>query len=133
MHVFIKEFFLYNAEIRFLNKNRGNIILQIFIILSVLQISYWIFFLVQISSITARKIAESSPEHPCSIIICFKNERENIKRNLESWLANVNAKDELILVDDFSNDGSSEYLESKIGSLSNVKIINSSKDIPGKK
>ena len=109
------------------------IILVLFIIFSLIQISYWIFFHFAFSTIPTANSAKRDFQKPLSIIICFKNEYQNILQNLDAWISQVSPKDELILVNDFSVDASEMYIKEKIHQLSNIHLINATSDQPGKK
>ncbi|GLR19012.1 glycosyltransferase [Portibacter lacus] len=71
---------------------------------------------------------------PVSIIICVKNEADNILLNFDSWVGQCTTSgDKLILVDDFSTDKTFEILLQKTQPYDFCKCIKSSKDRPGKK
>ncbi len=98
------------------------------------QISYWIFFETQFSTIKQIKPTNNPRNYPpVSIIICIKNGAEDILRNKVSWLWQLESYDELILVDDFSSDSTSDLLKSLETEKDNIYTISASQDIPGKK
>lgn len=74
--------------------------------------------------------------NPFTILICAKNERPNLKKNLQSWLNQLSPDDRLLIVDDGSQDGSSDWL-SEIAAgekrLSTIRIEPEEKHHPGKK
>jgi cellulose synthase/poly-beta-1,6-N-acetylglucosamine synthase-like glycosyltransferase len=55
------------------------------------------------------KISES--DLSVSLVICARNEYENIQKNISSWIAALEPNDELIIVNDRSEDKSPELLE----------------------
>lgn len=106
------------------------VIFILFLILSIIQIGYWIFFAYSIQNIS-RNAGEKTP--PVSILVCFKNEVENLRKNLDSWTTQLDDGDELLLVDDFSSDGSAAFINDRIKEMQNVRLIACSKDRKGKK
>ncbi len=98
------------------------IISTIFVLLSI----YYFYFLVSIhfGILRIRKHkTKNAKEFSISIIVPFRNERENLKRNIESILDQnyPSEKYEVIFVDDNSTDGSSEIVE-EFTKSSNIKI-----------
>lgn len=63
----------------------------------------------------------------------MKNEHENLQENFSSWNGQLNEKDELILVDDFSSDASFDLGTNLIEGCPNGQIIKCTYDRPGKK
>lgn len=70
------------------------------------------------------KIGESSLEK-ASVIIAFRNEKENLPELIHSLKSQSLSPDnfEVIFVDDYSTDGSFEYLKSLIDEQTNFKVI----------
>lgn len=99
------------------------VISTIFVLLSI----YYFYFLVSIFfgilKIRSHK-ASNSKVFSVSIIVPFRNERENLKRNIESVIKQdyPSEKYEVIFVDDNSTDGSSEIIE-EYKKLSKIKLI----------
>lgn len=62
-------------------------------------------------------------EDELSLIICAKNEEQNIKNNLEFFLNQKNVHFELILVNDHSTDGSKELLDELSKKHKNLKVL----------
>ena len=109
-------------------------ILYLFLICSLLQISYWIFYYAYFPYSEPATIRKNKEITPVSIIICFKNETKSISENIDSWLQQLEGSDELILVDDFSTDNSYDLVKSLQGSHeAKIKLIKASNDVPGKK
>ena len=68
-----------------------------------------------------------------SIIICAKNEISNLKVNLPKLLKRNPKVSEIIVVDDFSTDGTSAFLSGLKADHKKLKSIVPEKDIAGKK
>jgi len=63
-------------------------------------------------------------DEPISIIICAKNELENIKTFFPYWINQKYRNFELIIVNDESTDGSYEYLTKLEKKQKNLKVVN---------
>ncbi|MEX0996166.1 MAG: glycosyltransferase [Flavobacteriaceae bacterium] len=61
---------------------------------------------------------------PVSVIVCSKNEAENLKNNIPLWLAQEYPNFELILVNDASVDATLDVIEHFAENDSRVKIVN---------
>ncbi len=68
-----------------------------------------------------------------SVIIACKDELTNLKENLVSILEQQYSSWELIVIDDYSSDGSQEYLTDLSEQFDHLTVIRPSKDINGKK
>ncbi|MFT4698232.1 MAG: glycosyltransferase involved in cell wall biosynthesis [Flavobacteriaceae bacterium] len=66
----------------------------------------------------------SSEEFPISLIICAKNEAENLKINIPIWQQQDYNDFEIILINDSSYDDTLEVLESFAKEDSRIKIVN---------
>ena len=62
-------------------------------------------------------------DQPISIIICAKNELDNLRNNLPIILSQDYSKFEVIVVNDQSNDSSSFYLDDLSKNNTNLKIV----------
>jgi len=90
----------------------------------VLLVYYWVYF-IRIAFITPVKLSEEKKiNHPVSIVICAKNEFENLKNNLPKVLEQDYPKFEVILVNDFSEDDSYFLLKSFQEKYSHFNVIN---------
>ncbi len=86
----------------------GTILLGVFILVSLINLLYFFsFFSFSHSGIT-NKI---HPEVPVSVIICAKNEEENLKNFLPSILEQDYPNFEIIVINDASSDGTLEVIE----------------------
>ncbi len=106
---------------------------SVFISSVLIQISYWIFFLIYFYRKSYHKSSNDYENQPTSIIICVKNEYENILKNVDSWVSQLSQNDELILMNDFSTDQSQVAIENIMKQNLNVFGFKVSKDLPGKK
>ncbi|MFN3951951.1 MAG: glycosyltransferase [Thermaurantimonas sp.] len=66
---------------------------------------------------------KSSSDVPVSLIICARNELENLKKNLPSWLGQNYPTYEVIVVNDRSWDDSRFFLEEMAAMHSNLRIV----------
>ncbi|MFI5172079.1 MAG: glycosyltransferase [Chitinophagales bacterium] len=73
------------------------------------QLFYLLFFYLRLAIYKVREhVVQNYP--PVSVIICAKNEDTNLKKNLPKILAQDYPNFEVIVVDDNSEDGTTEYL-----------------------
>lgn len=93
-------------------------LLSAFIIAFLLCLLYDLLFLMRATG--AESKAEGHLEK-CSIVICARNELENLKQNLESWLDQDTA--EVLIVDDRSTDGSKEFLASAAALHPRLRVV----------
>ena len=107
-------------------------VLLVFISVFLILLLHYLFFLQKISrGLDRLKPVENLilPHEFVSIVIPFRNEKENILVNLKSIEAQLYPADkyEVIYVDDFSNDGSAEIIADNIRKK-NIKVIYVPKD-----
>jgi len=108
-------------------------ILLISIIVTGLSIlcSAIIVFGIQSSQRKPHSINKTSESYlPVSLVICARNEYENIQKNISSWIAALAPNDELIIVNDRSEDKSPELLEQLAKSYDNLKIVHIAESNP---
>ncbi|MFN4299943.1 MAG: glycosyltransferase [Thermaurantimonas sp.] len=75
---------------------------------------------------TAKKRFSKSNSHlnlPVSLIVCARNELENLQKNLPKWVSQKYPELEVIVVNDRSWDDSRFYLEEQAAKHSNLKIV----------
>lgn len=100
-----------------------------------LQISYLLFIHLRLARYR-EKDAGTQELPPVSIIICARNEDTNLKNNLPKILAQDYPNFEVIVVDDNSEDGTTEYLfflAQKEPRLKRTSTKNSNRMMAGKK
>ncbi len=112
-----------------------NIILLLFIAAAAIQIT---FDLVVFGRLAWHRKTNQIPEQwqPVSVIICARNEAENLKKNLLSILKQDYSSFELIVVDDESDDETEIILKSFQNQFSNLRVIHLNQEekiFPGKK
>lgn len=92
-----------------------------FVVFTVIQIIYYLLF----SSFLfdSKKRNDLPLEIPVSVIICAKNEAENLKKFLPSILNQTYTDFELILINDASSDTTSEVMDSFAKKDPRIKII----------
>ena len=97
------------------------ILLCLFIAVVVVQFIYYIVFFGKFSF---AKPQTSTPKRaPISVIVCAKNEEENVK-NFISLLTQQNYPDyEIVLIDDASSDDTLELFEAFEKQYSNIKLV----------
>lgn len=96
-------------------------LLVLFIIIALLNILYYIGYF---SFATAKPHSPQGKKVPVSVIVCAKNEAENLKRFIPKILDQNYPHFELILINDASTDESLDIMESFQQSDPRVKIVN---------
>jgi len=79
-------------------------IFTVFIIATVIQLSYWIFVFSKLTFYESKEVSDKKAEIPVSIIICARNEAANLENNLHRILNQNYRSYEVIVVDDNSYD-----------------------------
>ena len=69
------------------------------------------------------KLNESPPNVPVSLIVCARNELENLKKHLPAWLGQKYPSFEVIVVNDRSWDDSRFFLEEISAKYSNLRVV----------
>jgi glycosyltransferase involved in cell wall biosynthesis len=116
--------------------NLGEIIFYSFAAITAIQIFYYTGFFSRIAFYTP-KSKEKSQQHPVSVIICARDEDENLARNLPGVLVqNYPSTYEVVAVNDNSLDDSKyilQELKKRFKSLNVVELTQEAKLISGKK
>ena len=103
-----------------------NILFFSFIIIVGIQIFYYLLIFVRVPF--AKTTQSTSKEIPISVLICAKNEAENLKQNLPYFLDQKYSNFELVLINDASSDTTLEILEQfkeeHQTNFKNIKIVN---------
>lgn len=84
-------------------------VLYIFIGIAVINSCYYLFFFVFAFAKAKQKTSPYLP--PVSLIICSKNEAENLRENIPKWLAQKYQDFELVLINDASIDETKDIIE----------------------
>ncbi|MFK7832280.1 MAG: glycosyltransferase [Winogradskyella sp.] len=86
-----------------------------------IQIIYYLSFLFAFG---VKRAASKSKKHiPISLIICAKNEAENLKKNIPLFLEQAYSNFEIVLVNDSSFDATLEVMETFAAKNENIKIV----------
>ncbi|MGY0391770.1 glycosyltransferase [Bizionia sp. KMM 8389] len=99
-----------------------DILYYTFIIVACFQVAYYFIFFSQFAF--QKETTYVSKNSPVSVIICAKNEAENLTNFLPSVLAQNYPNFEVVLINDASYDDSLEIMESFAEKHSNIKIVN---------
>lgn len=95
--------------------------------LFLIQILLWVFYfrgdLVEEKNTSGRELPD------ISIIVCAKNEIENLQAHLLLWLAQERVIFELIIVDDGSEDGSGQWLAEQSEKYPSLRVLHVEKPI----
>ena len=94
----------------------------------VIHLAYYLFLFTRLISVQGGSGKPIKPL-PHSIVVCFKNAESYVDRIVPILL--TQSSDDILLVDDFSNDGTLEKLKSYLSAR--VQVIETSIDRPGKK
>lgn len=96
-------------------------LLYLFSAVVLINTAYFILFS-KFSFLKPEKPA-ATQAYPISIIVCAKNEAENLKKNIPHWLAQDYPNFELILIDDASSDDTREVIESFAKDHENIHTV----------
>ncbi len=110
----------------------------IFVFATVIQLLYWLILFSRLAFYQESKQQQqdNSDEPPVSIVICARNEAENLKKNLPRILNQNYRSFEVIVVNDQSTDETENILLNfniKYPNLHILKVRNKPKNRPGKK
>jgi glycosyltransferase involved in cell wall biosynthesis len=121
----------------------NEVLIPVFLLCVTIQLGYALYFFTHLFKTTNSQSSIPSSNKPVSVIICAKNEADNLSHNLPSILAQRysneagNAMYEVIVVNDASTDGTKAVLEGFIAKYNHFKVIHISPDerrtLPGKK
>jgi glycosyltransferase involved in cell wall biosynthesis len=116
--------------------NWGEICLYAFIAVTFLQVFYYVFFFSRLA-FYKKKEKKQMQQHPVSVVVCARDEDENLARNLPGVLVqNYSSSSEVVVVDDNSVDDSKyilQELKKTFKSLNVVELTQEAKLIAGKK
>jgi len=92
-----------------------------FIVVVFIQVIYYLFFLGRFSFFKQKK--NTTKNIPVSVIICAKNEAENLKMFLPSIINQDYSTFEIVLINDASQDETLQIMETFSSQHSNIKIV----------
>ena len=98
------------------------ILIGLLLLIMAIQYGYMLFFYSAFPKKTGLK--RSVEPAPVSLVICARNELENLRRCLPFWLKQDHPNYEVIVVNDRSWDASQEYLESLQESYPQLRVRN---------
>ena len=116
--------------------NWGEVLLYLFIAATVIQLFYYGYFFSRVAFFKPKTKIQSQ-QHPVSVVICARDEDENLARNLPGVLVQqYNSSSEVVVVNDNSADDSKyvlQELKKTFKSLNAVELTQEAKLIRGKK
>ncbi len=104
--------------------NPQEILLAVFLLFAAIQLFYFWFYFSRVAFYKEKTQDSNSDQPPVSVIICAKNEYENLKENLPLVLEQDYPSYEVILVNDFSEDETFFLLKSLESKYKHFKVIN---------
>lgn len=93
-----------------------------FVVAVVIQIIFYLFIFRKFAFYPEQK--PSSKSIPISVIVCAKNEAQNLKRFLPSIIEQEYPDFEIVLVNDASSDGTLDVMEDFARLHQNIKLVN---------
>lgn len=116
--------------------NWGEISFYSFVAITAIQLFYYVWFFSRIAFYRGKEKSQSQ-QHPVSVIICARDEDENLARNLPGVLVQkYPSSSEVVVVNDNSLDDSKyilQELKKTFRSLNVVELTQEAKHISGKK
>ena len=94
-----------------------------FIVGSIIQIGYWSLLFSRLAFFKVKKVPVSPEKRPVSVVICAKNEAENLQKYLPKILSQNYPNFEVIVVNDVSTDATAQILLSISTEYSHLKIV----------
>jgi len=95
----------------------------------ILQVFYWNILFSKLWKFEDR-IVGNEKSAPISILVCAKNEMENLKELIPILKSQTVSEKEILILDDNSSDGSSEFV---LSNFPNINIVSNPEKINGKK
>jgi Glycosyltransferases, probably involved in cell wall biogenesis len=98
-----------------------SVIVILFFLSLLIQLFYYLFFYVRLTK--KRQPRHSLPDQePVTILICARNEEQNLKAHLPSIMEQNYPNFEVVVVDDCSEDGTADILKAFTQQYKNLKI-----------
>ncbi|MGS2725093.1 glycosyltransferase [Psychroserpens sp. BH13MA-6] len=101
--------------------NFYDVLFYVFVAIVIVQIIYYGFIFGKLAGLKQKK--KTSPRIPVSVIICAKNEAENLEKNLPAILSQSYPDFEVVLINDHSSDDTLEVMKTFKATYDNVKIV----------
>ena len=99
------------------------ILFYIFIVVILIQVTFYGFIFGNFSLKTKEKSTTQNPILPISVIICAKNEAENLQKHLPLILDQDYPRFEVVLINDSSTDSTLKVMEQFKAEHNNIKIV----------
>jgi glycosyltransferase involved in cell wall biosynthesis len=93
-----------------------------FVAVVIIQVVFYVLFFSKFAFSKKKKVSQKNI--PVSVIICAKNEAENLKKFLPSVISQDYPSFEIVLINDASNDDTLEVMEHFSKLHDNIKIVN---------
>jgi glycosyltransferase involved in cell wall biosynthesis len=117
-----------------LKQNTAELILWVFILAAIVQIFFWAIFFARLAFYRAKQELVQKAEIPVSIIICARNEADNLAKNLTHIITQDYPNFEIIVADDDSDDKTFEIMQSLCEQYQNLHYLKvGPKNKPGKR
>ncbi len=113
--------------IDFTADTNGLIVFSVFLAVLFLQLFYYLFFYSRLAFYKPK--ATNTGTEPVSVIICARNEEDNLRQNLPLILAQDFADFEVIVVNDRSYDGSYDLLKDMAEVNPKLKVVNIDEEV----
>ncbi|MFD2917319.1 glycosyltransferase [Psychroserpens luteus] len=98
------------------------VLFYFFIAVVFVQVIFYGFIFGKFAAIKQKKVSNSNP--PVSVIICAKNEAENLRTNLPFIVSQSYPNFEIVLINDNSSDKTLKVMEAFKKDYENIKIVN---------
>jgi glycosyltransferase involved in cell wall biosynthesis len=105
----------------------GLIVFSVFAAVLLVQLFYYLFFYARLAFYKPQTV--NSGAEPVSVIICARNEEDNLRENLPLILAQDFPDFEVIVVNDRSYDGSYDLLKDMAEVNPRLKVVNIDEDV----
>jgi glycosyltransferase involved in cell wall biosynthesis len=92
-----------------------------FVVVVFIQVVFYLFFFLRFALLKQKK--ETLKKFPVSVIICAKNEAENLQKFIPSILSQAYPDFEIVLINDASSDDTLEVMEHFETLHKNIKIV----------
>lgn len=95
-----------------------------FVVVVLIQLFFWYYFFDLLSKEPPTP-ASTTTENSVSLLICAKNEIENLRKNLPSLICQTHKNYSVLVADDFSSDNTTEFLkqiDSEKGIIKSFKV-----------
>lgn len=103
-----------------------DLLLILFVLAAIVQIFYYLYFLRRVGFVDQK--GKNAKKAPVSIVICAKDEAKNLRKNLPAILSQDYPDFEVVVVNDCSEDSTSEVLEEFQKAHSVLRVTSIKKD-----